>query len=178
MLEKSGPIASVRRAWDLARSRFWWLLGFALILYLFALIVISGPSMVIGLVFRTFAGAAGSHSLDQQLMLMTVVQSLSTMVTGLLYLPLQLSAITVVYFDLRVRSEGLDLAMQSASGQESSPLQVLEQAPAGAKAKLLTGTDIAYFVLLSFGFGALYALIFGLLMGLGLAMSSLAFPTP
>ncbi len=179
VLESSQPIASVRRAWDLARSRFWWLLGFALILYLFSLIVVSGPSMLIGLVFRTAASAAAiSQPLDQQLMIETVIQSLATMVTGLLYLPLQLSAITVVYFDLRVRSEGLDLAVQSASGQGSSPLQVLELAPAGARAKLITGTDIAYFVLLSFGFGAIYALFIGLLAGLGLAMSSVVFPTP
>lgn len=178
VLEKHGAIASVRRAWDLSRTRFWWLIGFALILYLFATLVISGPTMLISLAVRTVT-LGGSQALDQQMVLVTIIQTLITMITGLLYLPLQLSAITVVYFDLRIRSEGLDLALQAAPAAlatESAPGQALSLAPAGPQPRLVTGTDIGNFVLLTVGFIAVYALVIGVIMGLGMAMIPLFSP--
>ena len=38
-LENNGVLASLRRAWDLARSRFWWLVGCALVLAVFGWLV-------------------------------------------------------------------------------------------------------------------------------------------
>ncbi len=181
VLEKHGAIASVRRAWDLARTRFWWLIGFAVILYLFATIVVSGPTALISMAVRTLA-VSGSQALDQQMVLVTVIQTLTTMITGLLYLPLQLSAITVVYFDLRVRSEGLDLALQAAPtavatpAVESAASEMVVLVPAGPQSRLITGTDIGNFVLLTIGFIAVYALVVGVIMGLGMAMIPLLTP--
>ncbi len=175
VLENRGAIASVRRAWDLSRTRFWWLVGFAVILYIFAAIVISGPSVLISSALR-FLTVSGSGPLDQQLVLTTVAQTLVQMITGLLYLPLQLCAITVVYFDLRVRSEGLDLAILAAPAAETSPVEAVSVAPSGAQTPLLTGTDVGNLVLFTIGFAAAYALIFGLFAGLGMAFIPLLTP--
>lgn len=169
VLENQGPLASVRRAWDLSRTRFWWLIGFAFILYLFSSLVISGPTLLISYALRYFL-ISSSNPLNQQLVLTTVVQTLVSMITGLLYLPLQLSAITVVYFDLRVRSEGLDLALQAAPAFESSPIRLLSVAPSGSQSRLINGRDIGNFVLLTVGFFAVYALIIGIFLGLGMAL--------
>ena len=175
VLENNGVFASVRRAWDLGRTRFWWLIGFALILYLFALLVISGPSVLISSALRFFM-LSGSTPLDQQLTLTTVLQTLVSMITGLLYLPLQLSAMTVVYFDLRVRSEGLDLALQAAPAAEPAPTLVPAVAPSGSQSRLITGRDIGNFILLSIGILVLYALVIAIFFGLAMAASSLFMP--
>lgn len=169
VLENHGAIASVRRAWDLSRSRFWWLIGFSFVLYLFSALVISGPTTLIGSALR-YLTIPSSNPLGQQMVLATVVQTLVSMIAGLLYLPLQLSAITVVYFDLRVRSEGLDLALQAAPPAGSTPAQILSVAPSGSGASLVTGTDIGNFVLFTLGFAALYVLLIGAVMGLGIAL--------
>jgi hypothetical protein len=175
VLENHGAMASVRRAWDLSRTRFWWLIGFAFILYLFATLVVSGPTLLISSALRYFT-ISNSNPLTQQLVVTTVIQTLVNMITGLLYLPLQLSAITVVYFDLRVRSEGLDLALQAQPVAEAAPGQVLAAVPAGSPARLITGTDIGNFVLFTLGFLAVYALLVGIVMGLSLALVPLLIP--
>jgi len=69
----------------------------------------------------SFVAASNPESLEQYTLLSTVIQTLVTMIFSLLYLPLQLTAMTVVYFDLRVRSEGLDLALQSTEAAGAKP---------------------------------------------------------
>jgi hypothetical protein len=172
VLEKNGALASVRRAWDLSRTRFWWLIGFVLILYLFSALVVSGPSLLISSALRYFM-VSTSNPLNQQLMFTTVVQTLVSTITGLLYLPLQLSAITVVYFDLRVRSEGLDLALQTAPAGEHASIDLLAAAPSGPQPRLFSGKDVGNFILFTLGFYALYAILIGILILFGLALGPL-----
>jgi hypothetical protein len=90
------------------------------------------------------------------------------MVGSLLYLPLQATAMTVVYFDLRVRSEGLDLALQTAapSGTETSTDSPLPEITAQSQTAFITGTDLGYFVLLTIAGAVLYVLAVSLFMGL------------
>jgi hypothetical protein len=171
VLEKHGATASIRRAWDLSRSRFWWLVGFAFILYLFSQIVVTGPTALAGFLINLIV-SHNPGSLGQFALLTTVVQTLTTMIFSLLYLPLQLTAMTVVYFDLRVRSEGLDLALQSSEAAGGEPatsfLPEITPAPQGS---LITGTEVGYFALLSIGGIAIYFILFGVLAGAMLAFT-------
>src|SRR5574341_776255 len=47
VLESQNAIDAVRRAWSLARRRFWPLLGYIFILYLFSLLVVNGPVLIV-----------------------------------------------------------------------------------------------------------------------------------
>ena len=88
---------------------------------------------------------------------------------------MQLTAYTLLYFDLRVRTEGLDLAIQ-ASEAETNPQEVetiLHQAPEPQRDRLITWKELLYFIGLSFGFVILYALIIGIVAGLGLGTGAL-----
>lgn len=174
VLERHGAWDSLRRAWTLSRSRFWWMLGFAFILYLFSQIVISGPTALAGFLLQILLpSSASSFSYP---LLSTILQSLVTMVFSLLYLPLQLTAITVVYFDLRIRSEGLDLALQTAEqtalAEENRPVFLPEITPA-PQGSLITWSEMGYFVLITFGFVALYFLILVVFFGAAMAMTPL-----
>jgi hypothetical protein len=95
------------------------------------------------------------------------------MIGGLLYLPLQLTAMTVVYFDLRVRSEGLDLALQAAaaSGEETNIVALAGTSPQPTSS-LVTGTDVGQFVLLSLAGGAIYVVLVSIVAGITLALMS------
>ncbi len=173
VLEKHGISTSLRRAWDLGRSRFWWLVGFVLILLLFNQLVVAGPVYLINLLMEVVLGRQGG--LQQQLVIRSVIQLVVSLVAGLLYFPLQSTAMTMVYFDLRVRSEGLDLAMQAAgaTGGATSLISVAETSPA-PQGSLLTGRDIGYFALLSLIGIALYAILISLLLGLAMVIAPLS----
>jgi hypothetical protein len=95
------------------------------------------------------------------------------MLSGLLYLPLSLTAITLVYFDLRVRSEGLDLALQAAG--ESRPdvnIVTLTATSPEPQGSLVTGNEVGYFAILTLLYAALIGLFFGAFMGLAMLFSS------
>ena len=174
VLEDNGIRESIRRAWDLARSRFWWLVGFAFILYLFNQLVIGGPTALLNYLMTIILPSTGPYS--QRLLLTTAVQTLVSMLTSLIYLPLQLSALTVVYFDLRARSEGLDLVMQTANVANMGTNEVISlpevsrviNAPK-IQSPFITGRDIGYFSLMTIAISALYVLFVSILAGIFMA---------
>jgi len=89
-----------------------------------------------------------------------ILQALTSLVFSLLFVPLQLIAFTLLYFDLRVRTEGLDLAMLTQDAA-AGPDAVTRQAPPAESGNLITGRDLGNFFLLSLGFGAIYGVIIG-----------------
>ena len=172
VLERHGAWDSLQRAWTLSRSRFWWMIGFVFILYLFSQIVITGPTALAGFVLQILLPT--SSTTFAQPLLATVLQALVTMIFSLLYLPLQLTAITLVYFDLRIRSEGLDLALQtSEKPAEESSAVFLPEITAVPQPGLITWTEVGYFTLLTIGGVAIYALILSVFAGALMAFSPL-----
>ena len=103
-------------------------------------------------------------------MLNSVILSLVSLVLSLLYMPLQLTAITLVYFDLRVRTEGFDLAVQAGetAGQSADLTSMLSQAPPAEADSLVSARDVAYFALLTVGGVMIYVVLMLLIFGLGL----------
>lgn len=169
VLERGGVIASIRRAWDLARSRFWWLVGYAFVITLFGQLIITGPVYLISLLMQ-FVMSLFPVGFDQQMIISTVIQNLVTITTSLLYLPLQLTIMTVIYFDLRARSEGLDLAMQLSSTAGIEPLdRELPEISVKSSMPLFTGIDLGRFALLSFAAIAFYFVVISFVSLVGLA---------
>ncbi len=172
VLEKRGPVSALRRAWQLARQRFWWLLGLVGIMYLLNLVLI-GPGLILNYALGfAMQGSVNTPNFATSGTISTLVSSLVSMLVGILYHPLQLSVMVLTYFDLRVRSEGLDLALQSSTGSEHpDPLESLAAAPAAPEEKpLIKGMEFGYFVSASLGgillIGLAYGLVIGILLGL------------
>jgi hypothetical protein len=172
-LENNDIFSSIRRAWDLARSRFWWLVGCALVLTVFGSLIVSGPVFLINWIL-TYIASTFELDYELQLAVTTIIQNLVTIFTNLLYMPLKLTIMTVVYFDLRARSEGLDLALQiPASPDSENQVISLPEISAKTQTPLITGIDIGRFALLSLVSLALYGLLFVVIFGiLGLATAS------
>lgn len=151
LLENFGITQTIRRAWDLGRSRFWWLMGYAFVLSLLGQLIVTGPVYLLTAILQVALASIPDMSFEMQSILSTIVSSLFSMASGLLYSPLQLTMMTVVYFDLRARSEGLDLALQLSSlnenQTESSP--ALPEISATDASRLFSGVDIGRFALLS-----------------------------
>ena len=173
-LENKGILSSIRRAWDLSRSRFWWLIGTAFVLTLLGQLIVTGPIYLLNVILQIVLSSLPG-TVEQQLIVTTIIQTLATTFMSLLYVPLQLTIMTVVYFDLRARLEGLDLAMQMTNSTTSEN-EVISLPDISGKTSmpLLTGIDIGRFALLSLIGIALYGLLFMMMFFVfGLAMSGL-----
>ena len=172
VLEEQPAAIAWRRAWELSRRRFWWVLGFAVILYVFNLLVVAGPAAIIGLGGQLLLGdpldPTGVSFATQ-----TIFGSLSSLVTSLLYLPLQVAAVTLLFLDLRVTTEGLDLRLQVAP--EQAPLETIVRTapPAGAES-LVGSSEMGRFAAITVGVIALYLLLFGGFIGLVALLASAA----
>lgn len=164
VLEEQPPASAWRRAWNLARRRFWWVLAFALILYVFNLLVVAGPAAVVAATGQLLLGDPANPA-SVSFTTQTLIGSLSTLITSLLYLPLQAAAITLLFLDLRVTTEGLDLSLQVAP--ENAPLAtVAGTAPSNQDEPLVRSSDLGHFALVSVAVLVLYAAIFGAIFGL------------
>ncbi len=184
VLEKRQARAAVRRAWDLSRRRFWPVVGFATVLFIFSLIFTIIPSLLVGFLLGLGVDPMAANLADQQ-MVSTVVSSLITLLFSLIFLPFQLTAMTLLYFDLRIRTEGFDLALLARSVDQPAPQQEgladelalsiepaasadltesIAEAPPPERESLITGRELGYFVVITLTLGVLY---FGLLMVIG-----------
>jgi len=172
IMENAGPRRAIRRAWDLARRRFWWLVGFALVLYLLGQLIVVGPSLLISGVLNALLLQSSSSDLMRQAGISSVINSLVTLFASLVYMPLELTAITLVYFDLRMRTEGLDLALQAAipDGQTADSTVVARMPASLLNQRLVTGREVGYFFLLSLVPVGIYACFTLLLVLLGLTL--------
>lgn len=171
ILEKRPVSGAILRAWQLARRRFWWVLGFMFILLLFSQIIVTGPTFLI--VF--LVGGASGMPLEGTFA--TVVQQLTSFLLSILYYPLQLTCVTLLYFDVRVRTEGFDLALLAASEREEKGAEAVAITPVSPEEGFWpTWTEIGYFSLISVGgtvlIVGLFMLFFAILTLVGAAAGS------
>jgi hypothetical protein len=176
VLEKCGASATLRRTWELARKRFWWFLGLNGVLYLLNLLLV-GPALLISSALGGALTSMGVANMDLTTltMLNAAIQSLLTMLVSIIYYPLQLIVIILAYFDLRVRFEGFDLALQSIDSAEyPDPVDGIVAVPAATQQKsLITGMEFGYFVAVTLGGALLLAVVYGLLALVGMGLLGL-----
>lgn len=160
VLERRSATGAIGRSWNLTRERFWPVVGFMIVLTLLNLIFVVGPGLLVTMLTSFFM--VSSNSLSSSLVASTVATSLVTLATSLLFVPFQLTATTLLYFDLRIRQEGLDLAvLASETSSETGEIEaVLAATPTTGRTRLITGNEVGYFVALT----VVMALVYGVIM--------------
>lgn len=171
VLEKQPAVKAIGRAWQLVRRRFWWVLGFMLLLTLFAQLLVAGPSFLIAALVQGAAGSAINTTVA------TIIQQLISSLFSLIYLPLQLTCITLLYFDIRVRTEGFDLALLAAGksgGPEAVELAANTPETVQQPTKLVslpTASEMGYFAVITIIGMALFIGFFLVLAFIGVLAS-------
>lgn len=164
VLESQGVLGAVQRAWSLARRRFWPVLGYVLVLGLFSLIVVNGPAAIVNVLLGQLLPSFGDPTTS--VVLAAVIQGLVSLVFILIYYPLQMAAFTLIYFDLRVRTEGFDLALLTMESSGSTELAADMPAPVPqANEQLITGPELGNFAILTFAGAGLYILFISIITG-------------
>ncbi len=106
VLEDQSPVGALRRSWRVSVARWWRTLGFVILLSLFVSAVSATPSSIASFLGVVFSLSPGGADVWAQVL----SNSVSTLASVLL-MPVNLAAATLLYFDHRVRREGLDVEL-------------------------------------------------------------------
>jgi hypothetical protein len=106
LVEGLGGTAALRRSFRLVRGR-WWRVALTLVVARVLVGIVSGVVLAILLVVP--------HTIDSSSILLALIGStIAGSVTVAVVQPVQSAIITILYFDLRVRKDGFDLALLAA----------------------------------------------------------------
>lgn len=122
VLERAGPVKAMGRSWRLVRRSAWRVFGIMLLTE----IIVGLAGTIIRIPF-SLAGGAGSvfggigttstsHPVVPSLAA-TALTAIGTIISGTVTAPLLAGVVVLLYTDLRMRREGMDIALQAAATQ-------------------------------------------------------------
>ncbi len=122
VLERQGPLQALRRSGQLVKGSFWRVLGVLLL----AGLIVAVAGSILQIPFSLVAGASGGFSLSSHTISMrgvtgTLIAAVGAIIAGTVTRPIAAGVIVLLYMDMRMRKEGLDLALQTAAGSEQVP---------------------------------------------------------
>jgi len=112
VLEDYNSSGGLGRSWKLVKGSFW--RAFFVIAALALLVFV----LNLGLYLLTLTLAA----LIQSSTALDILSSVSRQLINIIFTPLQFAALTILYYDLRIRKEGFDLQMQMQQLPQAAPL--------------------------------------------------------
>jgi hypothetical protein len=120
MFEGTGVFAALGRSRELVRGYWWRTLGVALLFLLLVVIVASLLFAALGALIAVLAAAQGPAALQSPLYV--IASSILNLLSSAITTPLTYCAWVLYYYDLRVRKEGLDLAVRAEELAPAPPL--------------------------------------------------------
>ncbi len=112
LYEKRTGIKALKRGWVLVCNNVKRTLGYLLLFMIFSLVL---GSMIGGL---TVGLAAGTSLFIENPLLILAAQTIATTLTSIIMTPFQIIVAGLLYFDFRIRDEGLDVAFEAAQAAE------------------------------------------------------------
>lgn len=110
VLEQLGPGRALRRSWELASGSFWRLLG----IFLLATIIVVVASAVLQIPFDIGRGLLGTGSAAGILL-----AGIGSIMAGAVTRPVLAGVTVLLYLDMRMRKEGLDLVLRGAAQNQA-----------------------------------------------------------
>lgn len=126
VLEHAGPIRAMGRSWRLVRGSGWRVFGILLLSY----VIVGFVSAIIRAPFGLgeFLGLTGSGGAS---VVGAVLSAVGVIIASTVTAPLWSGTVVLLYTDLRMRREGMDIALQAVSGIGAQPPAPGTQAPGG-----------------------------------------------
>ncbi|MFA9428589.1 hypothetical protein [Egicoccus sp. AB-alg2] len=97
VVEETGPLRTLSRAWWVLRRRFWWVLGVTSL----AVLLVGAISFGVQMLLLLLAGLAGPLGF--------LVEAAAGTLSALISVPVTVGAALLLYHDARIRGEGYDL---------------------------------------------------------------------
>ena len=110
VLERLGPVNALRRSWRLAAGSFWRLFG----IFLLTVIIVFVAALVLQIPFDI-----GRHFLGQTSVAGIILAGVGGIIVGAITRPVLAGVTVLLYLDMRMRKEGLDLVLRDASQNQA-----------------------------------------------------------
>ncbi|KRE74538.1 hypothetical protein ASG77_04795 [Arthrobacter sp. Soil762] len=115
VVEELGAVAGIRRSWELTRNSWWRLLGITLVVGIMVGIIAQIVTIPVSLLSGFYTGVVSPHGGAEQAMTAAVVAGVATAIVGAVVgavgFAFQTSVMALLYLDLRMRRDGLDIAL-------------------------------------------------------------------
>ena len=115
VLERQGPWHGLARSWRLVRGSMWRVLGILVltfIIIIIASIVLNIPFLIIE---RVVGGAGLSLSASAGSVASVIVAAIGGVIVGAITRPMLAGVTVLLYLDMRMRKEGMDLVLRNAA---------------------------------------------------------------
>lgn len=122
ILEQVKPLTSLRRSWQLVRSSFWRVATMVVMLGVLMQCVGWLPRFFVIVILSTLNPGIS------EIFIWGIIFALVLVQFGMMiYLPIQVGAFTILYYDLRVRHEGYDLLVRQQYLSNTDDTRLVEQ---------------------------------------------------
>jgi hypothetical protein len=146
VLERRGPARALGRSWRLVRGSFWRVFGILLLAELIVLVVSAVLQVPFSLAETLAGGSAGLFGLGGAPgttpgVAAVIIGAVGSIVAGAVSRPVSAGVTVLLYLDLRMRKEGLDLALQSAATNQQmtgDEFETMWRPPGGAQGAAAT----------------------------------------
>jgi hypothetical protein len=115
VLERLGPGRAIARSWSLTTGSFWRLFGIKLLTYIIIFLAIFIIELPFGLAGGGVVFAGGITKVSTETTTVIILSALGAIVASTIMDPMKCGVTVLLYLDLRMRREGLDLALQNAA---------------------------------------------------------------
>ncbi|MBI4495023.1 MAG: glycerophosphoryl diester phosphodiesterase membrane domain-containing protein [Chloroflexi bacterium] len=112
VLEGLGPRAALGRSWRLVDGYWWRTLGFLVLLAILVVVLQYAPGLLLGLVVFPAEALTQPGVFDNGLPLTYLATNLASALGWVIFGAVQWLAMTVYYYDLRIRKEAFDLELR------------------------------------------------------------------
>ncbi len=137
VLERQGPALALGRSWRLVRGSFWRVFGILLLAAIIVAIVGTVLQVPFSLAEALAGGSAGIFgAAASRSVAAIIIGGVGSIVGGAVSRPVSAGVVVLLYLDLRMRKEGLDLALQNAAtGQQMTgdEFETVWRPPGGAQ---------------------------------------------
>lgn len=118
VLERAGVFTALRRSRRLVRGSFWRVLGVLLLVQLISTVLSGVLTVPVGFLSAA-AGAATGDAGNSFALVPQLIQAVGAILVGTITLPFVCGCRALLYLDLRMRREGLDLVLHRAAGMST-----------------------------------------------------------
>jgi hypothetical protein len=136
MLERLSVRGALRRSWQVSAGSRWRVLGILLLTWLIATVtsgLLQAPFSVVGtLLGAVMGGGSSGDAFTTSLVVSTVVGNLGGVLAAAVVSPFQAGVVSLLYIDLRIRREGLDVALGRAAADDAARRQAAASGAAWA----------------------------------------------
>jgi hypothetical protein len=121
VLEREGPVRALGRSWRLVRGSFWRVLGITLLAGLIVVVTAGVLQIPFGLLAALAGGGSSLLPTTSGNVAGILISAVGGVVAGAVARPISAGVAVLLYVDLRMRREGLDLVLQTAAGAGNTP---------------------------------------------------------